>query len=160
MTDKLKPCPFCGNDGSGPISEALQIAMSEGHWNGTRWSVQCDKCTGTIGYVDSEESAITAWNTRAPVDASPAADSRQRVKVKPLVWEDPSNRNNWLHVARTVFGDYYISIDGGRHRAWLEAHVKPYDNMLGECDVGSVYAAQEVAQADYEARRAALEDTQ
>jgi hypothetical protein len=87
------------------------------------------------------------------IAALPAA----QVAVKPLVWEDPCKRNNEVHVARCIFGEYYIHIDGGRHSAWLEAHVKPYENRIG-IDVGSVYEAQALADADYAARiRAVLE---
>ena len=63
--DKLLPCPFCGNDGLGPIEEALHIAFTEHDWRGPFWTVQCDKCTATMGYSDSEDEAIEAWNTRA-----------------------------------------------------------------------------------------------
>ncbi len=73
------------------------------------------------------------------------------VTVKPLVWEEPSHANNWVHVARSIFGEYYVSIDGGRHSAWLEASVKPYENKIGD-DVGSVYEAKELAEADYQKR--------
>lgn len=71
--------------------------------------------------------------------------------VRPLEWEEPCDRNNWVHVAKTAFGEYYVSIDGGSHTAWLEAHIKPYENLLGPA-VGSVYEAKDQAQADY-ARR-------
>ena len=27
VTQALLPCPFCGNDGAGPIEDALQIAF-------------------------------------------------------------------------------------------------------------------------------------
>lgn len=73
-------------------------------------------------------------------------------RVKPLVWEEPSQENNWIYVARSPWGDYGVHIDGGRHRAWLEAHEKPHERWLGDDDVGSVYEAKAAAQADYEAR--------
>ena len=74
------------------------------------------------------------------------------VKVKALVWEDPCAANNHIYMARAPWGTYGIHIDGGRHRAWLEAHEKPYERWLGDADVGSAYEAQAAAQADYEAR--------
>ena len=61
---ELLPCPFCGNDGSGPIEDALHITFSEHDWRSPSWSVQCDKCTATIGYFESEDEAVEAWNTR------------------------------------------------------------------------------------------------
>lgn len=64
MSVELEPCPFCGNDGGGPIENALRVSMIELEWRGAGWSVQCDKCTATMGYSDSEDEAVTAWNTR------------------------------------------------------------------------------------------------
>jgi len=61
---ELKPCPFCGNDGNDPTEEALHIVFTEHDWRDASWSVQCDKCTATMGYSDSEDEAIAAWNTR------------------------------------------------------------------------------------------------
>lgn len=74
-----------------------------------------------------------------------------RVTIKPLVWEDPCAANNWIHVARSVFGEYFVGIDGGKHSAWLEANVKPHENKIGD-DVGSVYEAKKLAEADYQKR--------
>ena len=68
MSD-LKPCPFCGNDGSGPIEDALHISEIDmmGEWKAPMaYTVQCDKCTATMGYYETEEDAIAAWNTRTP----------------------------------------------------------------------------------------------
>ncbi len=65
MAEELKPCPFCGNDGGGPIEHALHICFQEPDWRDDAWTVQCDKCTATMGYSDSEEEAIEAWNTRS-----------------------------------------------------------------------------------------------
>ena len=96
--------------------------------------------------------------TVTPADLDAAADALAgKVKVKPLEWETPSQRNNYTHIARSIFGDYYVHVDGGRHQAWFEAHVKPYENAIGP-EVGSLLCAQAAAQADYAARiLAALE---
>lgn len=69
MTANLEPCPFCANDGSGPIEHALHICHNEHGWREASWSPQCDKCTATMGYFDSEEEAADAWNTRKEVAA-------------------------------------------------------------------------------------------
>ena len=57
MSDKLKPCPFCGGeafiDGS---DEILWIAV-------------CKKCNASIEYKETEQEAIEAWNKR--VETSP-----------------------------------------------------------------------------------------
>lgn len=96
---------------------------------------------------------VSVQDPIAAIAALPAVT----VGVRKLVWEEPCTSNNHVHIARSIFGDYYIYIDFGQHIAWLEAHTKPYENAIGEV-VGSVYAAQALAQADYEARiLAALE---
>jgi hypothetical protein len=96
---------------------------------------------------------------RAIANIPAVAADPVRITVKPLVWVDPCAANNWIHLARSVFGDYYISIDGGAHSAWLEANVKPYENKIGD-DVGSVIEAMMNAERDYEAKTRQLFDTQ
>ena len=63
----LLPCPFCGNDGTGPIEEALHIAHTENEWHPSYdlYSVQCDKCGANMGYSTSEDDAADGWNRRA-----------------------------------------------------------------------------------------------
>ena len=90
-------------------------------------------------------------DTSGYIRADLAAVQPAQVRIKPLVWEEPCYTNNWIHVARSVLGDYYISIDGGRHSAWLEANVKPYENKIGD-DVGSAIEAMMLAETDYQAR--------
>jgi len=64
MTDKLKPCPFCGRDEIG-IHEDRDL-----HPGLYRYSAECDWCSGTAWgeacTSDSKayDSAIEAWNTR------------------------------------------------------------------------------------------------
>ena len=75
---QLLPCPFCGNDGSGPIEEAPHIAFTEHDWRGPSWTVQCDKCTATMGYLDSEDAVIEAWNTRINLAADVLIEAERR----------------------------------------------------------------------------------
>lgn len=73
MTDKLKPCPFCGSD---------YVAMSKGaHWVAPKYFgrirvVGCGSC-GVFGSVfntlamseeRAEQMAIESWNRRADND--------------------------------------------------------------------------------------------
>lgn len=81
-----------------------------------------------------------------------ALETAREVKVKPLVWDEPSSSNNWVYNAPSPFGTYYIHICGGRHQSWLESHEKPYEQVCHDEYVGSVEAAQSLAQADHEAR--------
>ena len=62
----LKPCPFCGSTEDAPIEAIVHVSMSEHDWRNPSWTVQCDNCTATMGYSDTEEEAIAAWNTRTP----------------------------------------------------------------------------------------------
>ncbi len=49
MTEKLKPCPFCGHE--------AQINKDE-------WSIQCSYCPAYMGYFNTEQEAVEAWNRR------------------------------------------------------------------------------------------------
>lgn len=52
MSDKLKPCPFCGGK-----------AIVDG-CDDTLWSVICEKCNASIDYNETKQDAIIAWNSR------------------------------------------------------------------------------------------------
>ena len=52
MSDKLKPCPFCGGH-----------AIIDG-CDDTLWSVICKKCAASIDYNETKQDAIEAWNRR------------------------------------------------------------------------------------------------
>jgi len=72
------------------------------------------------------------------------------VGPKPLVWEYPSDLNNYCTIARTPRGDYYVDICGGRHQAWMESLTKPYEVQIGE-QVENVYSAKAAAQSHADA---------
>jgi len=63
MSEKLKPCPFCGGEAETQVNGLAQSPF---------WEVVCDACDfcGPSGY--SEAEAIIAWNRRIP---SPSTDS-------------------------------------------------------------------------------------
>lgn len=50
MSDKLKPCPFCGGE-----------ARLVGHYP---YSITCCNCRATTVVCDTPEKAIDAWNNR------------------------------------------------------------------------------------------------
>lgn len=65
MTDKLKPCPFCG--GKATTSEFEKI---ENMPNGWGW-VGCRPCRVFMNWSHGESGkklAIEQWNTRKPMD--------------------------------------------------------------------------------------------
>ena len=59
MSEKLKKCPFCGNDGSVMVEKY-------GTPVGDRYRVVCPVCMATVdnGFASKAEHAITAWNRR------------------------------------------------------------------------------------------------
>lgn len=52
MSVKLKPCPFCGGH-----------AIIDGCDDG-QWIVICKECATSIGYNETKQEAIDAWNWR------------------------------------------------------------------------------------------------
>ena len=56
MSEKLKPCPFCGSDDL----EMEGSIMSS-------YYVRCRKCGagGGVMFPDNEENAVKMWNARA-----------------------------------------------------------------------------------------------
>ena len=59
MTDKLKPCPFCG--GKAFVKE------HKFHGCSNTYGVKCSEChTQTLQFFDTEEIAVKRWNTRTP----------------------------------------------------------------------------------------------
>lgn len=60
MTDKLKPCPFCGGEAE-HIKTHLYGKVS-GHF------IACKKCECQIKIFSSKQNAEKAWNRRANND--------------------------------------------------------------------------------------------
>ena len=62
MKDKtLKPCPFCGGNGSVTI-DPKGVKDSRGKkW---MYTVSCDRCCASTGICWTREMAIDAWNRR------------------------------------------------------------------------------------------------
>ena len=70
MTDKLKPCPFCGSKAT------FGEKIVEYYANGTRevirtertHNVICNVCFAATKYYPSKETAKKQWNRRADND--------------------------------------------------------------------------------------------
>jgi hypothetical protein len=59
LTDKLKPCPFCGYD---MAQLKKKMVTKKGEY---RYSVVCGKCCMGSGDYRYENGARRMWNTRA-----------------------------------------------------------------------------------------------
>lgn len=58
MSDKLKPCPFCG--GEAKLHEAYDI---EG--NHAVWRILCTECNMVTAYYNTPDCVVDAWNRRS-----------------------------------------------------------------------------------------------
>ena len=58
MSEKLKPCPFCG--GEAELGGVIKPILNE-----HRYQIACNYCGGQTLFFQSVEEAIKAWNTRA-----------------------------------------------------------------------------------------------
>ena len=56
MTEKLKPCPFCGNE--------YMLTVERIGWAEKLHEAGCGKCLAQGPICDSEEEAMAAWNNR------------------------------------------------------------------------------------------------
>ena len=62
MADDLLSCPFCG--GEAHLSDA---EAGDGGLPRSARNPRCRECGADLGYCNTPQDAITAWNRRAPV---------------------------------------------------------------------------------------------
>ena len=58
MSEKLKPCPFCG-------SKWTQVRYSNNPFDKNRYRAECTDCYAVTKACNNEQDAIEAWNRRA-----------------------------------------------------------------------------------------------
>ena len=61
MTEKLKPCPFCGAE------RGLYVLLGGYDACAIEWRIFCDSCKSIVmnERADTKEEIIEAWNRRA-----------------------------------------------------------------------------------------------
>ena len=67
---ELKPCPFCGNDGS---KSRLDVCSSSTRHAGWEFTVECTNCGAEGAYAASGFQAKRKWNARADLTPDPQA---------------------------------------------------------------------------------------
>lgn len=55
----LKPCPFCGG--------APRRSLAQPKNGPINYAVGCSECPIATDWLETEDQAITAWNTRPPI---------------------------------------------------------------------------------------------
>ena len=72
MTDKLKPCPFCGSTRVGAVSCHPMMHRGNGIFeediNVINWNVICGNCGASTDVESSKPNAKRKWNRRADND--------------------------------------------------------------------------------------------
>lgn len=114
-TEKLLPCPLCG-------SESKHVKADVGGHRILCWN---DDCECSSGYFCSKEEAITSWNTRAALAATPAAEgsvSNATFAAAPVVLPEP---------------DFYV-------RPSIAAYELPWQVCNGSASAEPVYLAATV----------------
>ena len=92
--EKLKKCPFCGGE--------VRFATEEGNW------ILCPKCGAESDYFDRKEEAITAWNTRKPMER--IVERLEETKGKDIVFCPPRTNNKTAMLGQRIGLDRAIII--------------------------------------------------
>ena len=61
MSEKLKPCPFCGGEASLSVDTEAVRDTENRLW---AYQITCNKCSSTTGLCWSDEMAVKEWNRR------------------------------------------------------------------------------------------------
>lgn len=98
MTDKLKPCPFCGGEAVLRIVEPHTHYIVDMPDYGGGAFVECTECTCGVS-AETEQAAVKVWNIRKPMDRIVEQLEEQK-KLNVELWESAS----WMP-DKTMYGN-------------------------------------------------------
>lgn len=140
MTEELKPCPFCGKKVA-IVTNCVEIEGCENFESCANCGWKCVVCNAidggcgaSGGYADSEEKAITKWNTRASDENPPLTlDELRQMEGKPVWVVDmiPKYNNGWYALVSqldtTFFAQAINSTKWGKDygKTWVAYRRKP-----------------------------------
>ena len=136
MSEKLKPCPFCGGEADYMLDER----------EGYSW-VHCYNCASNGPDRDTEAEAIAAWNTRAAYEAEGyfflPKPKEQLIYVAPLGGEETENGYKYqtgIRILEDAARRWANEIDNEVMRRIIECwNVQSCD----KCERGAIPATEE-----------------
>lgn len=97
--EQLKKCPFCGSEATWDFLNGYKTMG---------WSIVCIQCRSRCGYHATKEEAITAWNTRKPMEQ--IVDRLEETKGKDIVFCPPRANNKTAMLGQRIGLDRAIEI--------------------------------------------------
>ena len=106
--DKLRECPFCGNEGD--IAEGQTFGFAR------QFQPCCRHCGLTLDIYDTLEQAISAWNTRAEQPNEPLTlDELKQMDGEPVwvkeITDKPIDGDYW-GIIKLNYSAQYVRIHG------------------------------------------------
>lgn len=146
MSEKLKPCPFCGGDAELDSQQAYR-PLSGAPAVGTRVVIYCVQCSAEIGTCHEDvpnirsEEVVEQWNRRASLIGAATIDTADKSGDWVLLWAEGMKPT-----------PFYWS---ERLRMWVQSDdVSPVHWSGAADDFGPTHWAPLATSADFKARAA------
>ena len=127
MSEKLKPCPFCGGEA---YTEGDKVKLQDGFGF---WFVACkNQCGVMLGYFNTENEAIKKWNRRAyNGDDKFDIENREKPKENEKWWHFKGKLYTTLYIAKhTETGEELVICKNGDG----DIFARPLDMFMSEVD--------------------------